>query len=72
MSKANLSKKSIISTLHSFPYPTHNYWLVTGAAMVMYGIRSSTADIDLGCDRELADRLEQDGYLFGYTDSRCH
>ena len=69
MSKANLSKKSIISTLHSFQYPSHNYWLVTGAAMVMYGIRSSTADIDLGCDRELAERLELDGYLFGYTDT---
>ncbi|MBQ7060043.1 MAG: hypothetical protein IJM83_12220 [Firmicutes bacterium] len=59
-----MKKADIIEKLHSFPYDTKDYWVITGGAMVMYGIREETSDIDLGCTSELADRLEKDGFLY--------
>ena len=38
-----------------------NRWMITGSAMVLYGIREQTHDIDLGCTKQLADRLEAEG-----------
>ena len=38
------------------------YWVITGGAMVLYGIREETGDVDLGCTSELADLLEDQGY----------
>ena len=37
--------------------------------MVLHGIRSETGDVDLGCSKALADRLEADGYLYGQRDN---
>ena len=63
-----MDKQEILYCLAEFPYDRHAYWVVTGAAMVLYGIREQTADIDLGCSKRLADLLEADGYLFRRTD----
>ena len=43
--------------------PKEEYWLVTGSALVFYGVKKETRDIDLGCTKKLADRLEAEGYL---------
>ena len=59
-----MKKADIIEKLRSFPYDTKDYWVITGGAMAMYGIREETSDIDLGCTSELADRLEKDGFLY--------
>lgn len=56
----------IKATLASFPYPD-GWWVVTGAAMVLYGIRQEATDIDLGCTSELADTLQAEGLLCGHT-----
>ena len=58
-----MNKADIIEKLSVFPYDPAEYWLITGGAMVLYGIREETSDIDLGCTARLADRLEADGYL---------
>ena len=41
-------------------FDREQYRVSTGAAMVLYGIRLETADIDLGCTSALADALEKE------------
>ena len=64
-----MDRKAIIEKLSAFPYDRGEYWVVTGAAMVLYGVRPETGDIDLGCSKALADRFEADGYLCGQRDN---
>ncbi len=59
-----MNKQEILDRLSAFPYDRNDYWVITGAAMVLLDIREQTADIDLGCSGRLADQLEADGYLF--------
>ena len=63
-----MKKADVIEKLRRLPYDPREYWVVAGGAMVMYGIREETHDVDLGCTRELADRLEAEGFLCGKTD----
>ena len=63
-----MDKNDILRELSAFPYDRNDYWIITGSAMVMYGIREQTHDIDLGCTRDMADLLEQGGYLVRRTD----
>ena len=63
-----MNKNDILRELSAFPYDRKDYWIITGGAMVMYGIREQTHDIDLGCTREMADLLEQGGYLVKHTE----
>ena len=37
--------------------------------MVLYGIKEQTSDIDLGCNKMMADELERAGYFFKRTES---
>ena len=37
-------------------------WLTAGGALIFYGLRTVTADIDMGCTSTLADELEAVGY----------
>ena len=57
-----MTKDEIINRLDCLCFEKTQYWLVAGAAMVLYGIRESTNDIDMGCSKELADELETRGY----------
>ena len=63
-----MKRADIIEKLESFPYGFDNCWVITGGAMVLYGLREETSDIDLGCTPQLADRLEADGYLHEVMD----
>ena len=63
-----MDKKEILRCLSEFPYDRNEYWVITGGAMALYGIREQTTDIDLGCSKRLADLLEADGCLFQQTD----
>lgn len=56
MDKAQLLQKLTLMNL-----PPTEYWLVAGGAMVLYGLRETTADLDLGCTTSLADELERRG-----------
>ena len=59
-----MRKADIIAKLRDFPYGHDDFWLITGGAMVLYGIREVTHDIDLGCTKEMADALEAAGCLY--------
>ena len=62
-----MNRQEILDRLKAFPYDRKEYWVITGSAMVLYGIREQAGDVDLGCSAKMADLLESDGYLFGRT-----
>ena len=64
-----MKKEEILRTLEGFPYEKSEYWLITGAAMVLFGMREETGDIDLGCTKKMADELEKDGFLYRRTEN---
>ena len=64
-----MNKVEITEVLNKFPYAREDYWIIAGSAMVIYGIKDKTSDIDLGCNKRLADALEREGFLYGYTES---
>ena len=64
-----MNKQDIINRLNKFPYNKDEYWVITGSAMVLYGIREKTHDIDMGCSSLMADQLEKDGYVPTITES---
>lgn len=53
----------------------NGYWLITGAAMVMHGIKTQTSDIDIGCTKEFFEELRNNGHAVirkeGYPDRIC-
>ena len=49
-----MNKQEIISILDDFQYSRDEYWIITGSAMVLYGIREQTHDIDMGCTSKMA------------------
>ena len=56
-----MNKAQLLQKLTQLHLPPTEYWLVAGGAMVLYGLRETTSDIDLGCTVCLADELEQRG-----------
>ncbi len=62
-----MNKAELIRILRALPYDPAEYWLVAGGAMVLYGLREETADVDLGCSAALADRLAAEGHPFRLT-----
>ena len=64
-----MDRQDIIDRLRAFPYDRGEYWVITGGAMVMYGFREQTEDIDLGCTKKMADQMEADGWLYRIQDN---
>ena len=56
-----MNRAEILRRLKELPFDPAEYWLLAGGAMVLYGFREETADLDLGCSAALADRLEAAG-----------
>ena len=54
--------------LHALNWPPEDYWVVAGAAMVLYGLRAEARDIDLDCTTARADALEAAGVPFRQMD----
>lgn len=57
-----LRKEDVIRLLKQLPFGKSEYWVASGAALVLCGVREETRDIDLGCTAALADRLVREGY----------
>ena len=57
-----LDKEGIIRLLNEAAFDINEYWVTSGAAMVLYSIKGATRDIDLGCTSQMADKLESKGY----------
>ena len=56
-----MNRAELIERVKALPFPKEDFWVITGGAMVLYGLREKTHDIDLGCTSRLADELEQQG-----------
>lgn len=56
-----LNRENIIEIVNRLNLPQHDYWLVTGAALVLHGVKQETRDIDMGCTKELANKLVSAG-----------
>ena len=57
-----MERTELIARLRALPYDPAEYWVITGGAMLLYGLRERTHDIDLGCTAKLADTLEAQGW----------
>ena len=53
-----MTKEDLLRRLEELGFDRKEYWVVSGGAMVLYGLREKTHDLDLGCTAALADRLE--------------
>lgn len=60
-----LTRADIINHLAASGLDLARCWLTAGGALVFHGLRSETADIDMGCDTSLADELEAAGWPAG-------
>ncbi len=56
-----MTKAEILQKLHDLSWPIQDYWVVAGGAMVLYGLRPETRDLDLGGTTARADALEAAG-----------
>ena len=63
-----MTKAEILKKLHDLSWPTQDYWVVAGGAMVLYGLRLETSDLDLGCTTARADALEAAGVPYRRMD----
>jgi len=63
-----MNKDDIITRLKVLDFDPKEYWVITGSAMVLQGVKTETSDIDLGCTRSLADSLEKSGYRTIYLE----
>lgn len=57
-----MTKEDLLRRLEELGFDRKEYWVVSGGAMVLYGLREKNHDLDLGCTATLADRLENRGY----------
>ena len=47
-----LNRQKILDILQQLDFPKEHFWLLTGAALVVYGIKDQTRDIDIGCTHD--------------------
>lgn len=64
MDKGLLGREDVLSIARGIEFMGPECWLTSGAALVLFGVRENTRDVDLVCTKELADRLEAEGYPF--------
>jgi hypothetical protein len=57
-----LTKLDIITILKDEHLPLEEYWITSGAGMVLHGTKEFTRDIDLGCTTALIEFLIDEGY----------
>lgn len=59
-----LNKESIIKIITELNLPLSEYWITSGAALVIHGVKENTADIDLGCTTDLWNNFLQKGFSY--------
>ncbi len=57
-----LRKEDILRVVNGYGFAKEDFWLMTGASLVLQGIREETHDIDLGVSRSLFERLKAEGH----------
>ena len=48
--------------------PLSEYWVTSGAALVMHGVKETTRDIDLGCTTDLVEHFLKQGCKYRVAD----
>ncbi|MBZ9621454.1 hypothetical protein G9F71_000920 [Clostridium sp. FP2] len=56
-----LYKEDIIKILKAIDLPLSEYWITSGAGLVIHGVKESTNDIDLGCTTNLIEHFLKKG-----------
>jgi hypothetical protein len=51
-----LYKADIVKILNDINLPVSEYWITSGAGLVMHGVKETTRDIDLGCTTNLVEQ----------------
>lgn len=62
--EAVLNREDILRIVKEAGLPGEGWWLTSGAALVLYGVKERTRDVDLVCTTDLADQLEKQGVPF--------
>ncbi|MGB7604655.1 MAG: hypothetical protein WBL93_04175 [Lutisporaceae bacterium] len=57
-----LNRNQILDKLKNLNFPENQYCVMTGAALVLHGVRSDTTDIDIGCTSKLFKELLHRGF----------
>lgn len=50
--------------------PLNQYWITSGAALVIHGVKETTRDIDLGCTTELVENFLKKGCKFRVVEDK--
>lgn len=59
-----LYRKDIIKIIKEMDLPVDEYWITSGAALVIHGVKKMTHDIDLGGTTNLVEHFIQNGCTF--------
>ncbi len=54
-----MNKQDIINTLNKYHFDTNEYMVISGASMVLQGIKETTKDIDISVSKKYYDFLEE-------------
>ncbi len=67
-----LCKDEIISLVEEMNLPVNEYWITSGAALVLHDIKRVTKDIDIGCTSAIVDHFIEMGceYRLGKYNAR--
>ncbi|MDP4091423.1 MAG: hypothetical protein Q8930_19435 [Bacillota bacterium] len=63
-----LNKENIIKIIKDMNLPIGDFWISSGAALVIHGVKEYTRDIDLGCNENLWNLLLNEGYTYRVAD----
>lgn len=63
-----LYKEEIIRILKGMDLPLSEYWITSGAALVIHGVKETTRDIDLGCTSKLIEYFLSKGCNYKLAD----
>lgn len=56
-----LGKEDIVKILKNMELPLSEYWITSGAGLVIHGVKETTNDIDLGCTTNLVELFLKKG-----------
>lgn len=62
-----LYRDDIIKIIKNMDLPMNEYWITSGAGLVIHGVKDNTNDIDLGCNTSLIEYFIENGCEFTIT-----